>query len=274
MSETVQFLLAPFVMCLLLVGIHCYLGLHVLARGVIFVDLSLAQVAAFGATLALLWDPEHHGSASYFISLGATLVAAALFASARRFEARFPQEALIGITYAFASAAVVLVLERLTHGAEHLKEALIGQILWVDWNDVIKTAAVYAVVGTIHWIFRRQLLGSSFHRKGNVWFWDFMFYALFGVVITSSTSIAGVLLVFSFLIVPSVLSTMFFKSLKARLFFGWTVGSSVSLIGMFVSYKLDLPVGAVLVVLLTAIPILIIPFLIFTSKRSAPPVVF
>ncbi len=267
MSESLQFLFAPFIMCLLLVGIHCYLGLHVLARGVIFVDLSLAQVASFGATLALLLNAEHHSTTSYFISLSATLVAAAIFASARRFENKLPQEALIGITYAFASAAIVLVVDRLAHGAEHLKEALVGHILWVSWQDVMKTAVVYSVVGLIHWIFRKQFLRSSQESNNSHWFWDFLFYALFGIVITSSTSIAGVLLVFSFLIVPAVMSTMFCKTMSGRLAFGWSLGSIVSLIGMAVSYKYDFPVGAALVVLLTSLPILSIPVLMLRKKQ-------
>lgn len=266
MMDAVQFLLAPFVMCLLLVVIHCYLGLHVLARGVVFVDLSLAQVASFGATVALLWDPEHHSSMGYFVALGGTFIAAALFAMARRFENKISQEALIGITFAFASAAVVLVIDKLAHGAEHLKEALIGQILWVTWPEVLKTLAIYTGVGLVHWKFRDKFLRNSFHAGQGHWFWDFMFYALFGVVITSSTSIAGVLLVFSFLIVPAVLSSFFAKTIGQRLLFGWLLGAVVSLCGMVISYKLDLPVGAVLVVLLTSLPILMVPVLFLKEK--------
>ena len=266
--EAIEFLAAPFAMCLLLVGIHCYLGLHVLARGVVFVDLSLAQVASFGATLALLIDPEHQSNKGYFISLAATLLAAAIFAFGRRFEKQISQEALIGITYAFASAAVVLVIDRLAHSAEHLKEALVGQILWVGWPEVFRTAVIYSGVGLAHWFFRKKFMQASFTQKRVHWLWDFLFYALFGVVITSSTSIAGVLLVFSFLIVPSVMSTLFFTTLKARLIFGWVGGAFVSLLGMGLSYRLDLPVGAVLVVLFTSIPILTIPYLLFQRNRK------
>ncbi len=254
--EAVQFLAAPFVMCLLLVGIHCYLGLHVLARGVVFVDLSLAQVASLGATLALLIDPEHTSEIGYFISLGTTLIAAALFALTRRLENKISQEALIGITFAFASAAVVLVIDRMAHGAEHLKEALVGQILWVSWPEVLKTFAIYLLVGATHWWFRKKLLQSSFSKDLTHWIWDFLFYALFGIIITSSTSIAGVLLVFSFLIVPSVLSTLFFHSIQARLLFGWALGATTCLIGLWLSYRFDLPVGAAIVVLMTSLPLL------------------
>jgi zinc/manganese transport system permease protein len=260
--DAIHFLAAPFVMCLLLVGIHCYLGLHVLARGVVFVDLSLAQVASFGASLALLLNPEdHHSPSSYGISLAATFIAAGLFSYARKFEKYISQEALIGITYAFASAAVVLVVDRLAHGAEHLKEALVGELLWVSWTDVIRTSIIYAIVATVHWIFRKRFLRASFENEQAHGFWDFLFYALFGIVITSSTSIAGVLLVFSFLIVPSVMSTLFFKKISHRLAFGWISGALVSFLGMWMSYVLDLPVGALLVVMFTLIPILSLPFL-------------
>jgi zinc/manganese transport system permease protein len=260
--DAIHFLAAPFAMCLLLVGIHCYLGLHVLARGVVFVDLSLAQVASLGASLALLIHPEeHHSPLGYAISLSATFIAAAVFSFARKFEKQISQEALIGITYAFASAAVVLVVDRLAHGAEHLKEALVGELLWVSWGDVLRTLLIYSVVASIHWIFRAKFLKSSFENNGSGGVWDFIFYALFGVVITSSTSIAGVLLVFSFLIVPSVMSTLFFKKISHRLAFGWISGALVSLIGMWLSYTLDLPVGALLVVLFTLIPILSLPLL-------------
>ncbi len=257
--SAVSFLVAPTIMCLILAIIHCYLGLHVLSRGVIFVDLSLAQVASFGATLALLWEPEGtSNSTGYFVSLGATFLAAGLFALARRYEKYFSQEAIIGIVYAMASAAVVLVVDRLAHGAEHLKDALIGQILWVSWPEVIHTTIIYAVVGIVHFVFRKQLLGSSSPHEKTHWFWDFLFYALFGVVITSSTHIAGVLLVFSFLIVPSILSTVFFRTIRSRLLFGWSLSAIVSVLGMALSYKLDVPVGALMVILFTLLPVLVL----------------
>jgi zinc/manganese transport system permease protein len=266
-----NFLIAPTVMCLILALIHCYLGMHVLSRGVIFVDLSLAQVASFGATLALLWFPEEAsaGSEGYFVSLACTFLAAGLFALARRFEDKFPQEAIIGIVYAMASAAVILVVDRLAHGAEHLKDALVGQILWVSWHEVIKTAIIYAIVGLIHFIYRKQLFAAS--RAGHTahWFWDFLFYALFGVVITSSTHIAGVLMVFSFLIVPSMLSTVFFTTIRSRLIFGWTLSAIVSVLGMALSYKLDVPVGALIVVLFTALPVLALLFMGAKSLAKA-----
>lgn len=259
--EAARFLAAPFVMCLLLAGIHCYLGLHVLARGVIFVDLSLAQVAAFGATLAILLGYDHEASATYFISLGCTFLAAALFSLARRHEKIFSQEAIIGITYALASAAVVLVVDRVAHGAEHIKDLLVGQVLWVTWGDVLKTAGIYGGVSLVHFIFRAPLLKSSFSNHGEgSGKWDFLFYALFGVVITSSVSVAGILQVFAYLIVPSVVSTLFFTSVRARLLFGWCLGFVLSFVGLLLSYVWDLPAGAFIVVCFAVVPIALLIF--------------
>ncbi|HEX4924386.1 MAG TPA: metal ABC transporter permease [Bdellovibrionales bacterium] len=255
-----SFLLAPFAMCVLLVGIHCYLGLHVLARGVIFVDLSLAQVATLGTAVGLLFELEHSSTAGYALSLGFTLVAALLFAWGRRFEHVFSQEAIIGIVFALATAMVILVVDRTAHGAEHIKESLIGHILWVSWNDVIRTAVLYAVVGVVHYLLRGPLIASSFSPQENargLW-WDFIFYALFGFVITSSVSVAGVLLVFSFLIVPAIVSTMFVESLRARLFFGWALGVSLSALGLFLSFKWDVPAGALLVSIFAIVPIVLL----------------
>lgn len=257
--DVIRFLAAPFVMCLILAGIHCYLGLHVLARGVIFVDLSLAQVAALGATVGVLFGFEHHSAATYFISLGSTFCAAALFSLARKHENLFSQEAIIGIVYALASASVVLVVDKIAHGAEHIKDLLVGQVLWVTWHDVLKTAIIYGAVSIIHFIFRNQLLAVSFGKYDKkTAIWDFLFYALFGVVITSSVSMAGVLQVFAYLIVPAVVGTLFFQSIRARLFFGWGLGLALSFIGMLVSYWFDLPAGAFIVVCFASLPVILL----------------
>lgn len=269
LPEALSFLAAPFVMCLVLAGIHCYLGLHVLARGVIFVDLSLAQVAAFGATLAILLGFEHHSTSAYFISLLSTFVVAAFFAIARKYERMFSQEAIIGIMYALASAGVVLVVDRVAHGAEHIKEILVGQVLWVTWADVAKTTIIYTGVGLFHFIFRSQFIRASFAGE-RAPFWDFLFYALFGVVITSSVSMAGVLQVFAYLIVPAVVSSLFFAGIRARLLFGWGLGFILSLLGLGLSYRWDLPAGAFLVVCFTAVPVLLLLFSPWLKFNKSP----
>jgi zinc/manganese transport system permease protein len=262
MSEVIIFFAAPFAMCLTLVGIHCYLGLHVLQRGIIFIDLSLAQVACLGSTVALLLHFEHHSAGAYFISLLFTFFASGLFAYGKRKERYISQEVLIGVVYALASGAVVLVVDSIAHGAEHLKELLIGRVLWITWPEVFKTALIYSVVGIIHFLTRKNMIALSEGRlvKNALW-WDFLFYGLFGVVITSSVNVAGLLLVFSFLIVPALLGTFFFQDLKSRLFFGWILGFFLCVLGMALSYYKDWPAGAVLVVCFTALPVLSLPFL-------------
>jgi zinc/manganese transport system permease protein len=255
-AQIVSFLAAPFVASLILTGIHAYLGVHVVERGVIFVDLSLAQIAALGATIALFLpgstgDP--HAPSVYWTSLGFTFIGAAIFSLVRVRRSRIPQEAIIGITYAVASAAAILAMSKSTSQAEHLKDMLVGNIIAVSWGEVVKTAVLYGAVGTFHFLFRRQFLAISMQhddpeRTGlNVRFWDFLFYASFGFVVTSSVAIAGVLLVFCYLIVPSVAAMLYAESIGRRLAIGWTMGTVVSAMGVYLSLVLDLPTGATIV---------------------------
>jgi zinc/manganese transport system permease protein len=251
-----QFLAAPFVASLILTGIHAYLGVHVVERGVIFVDLSLAQIAALGATIALLLpisggDP--HGPAVYWVSLLFTFIGAAIFANVRVKNARIPQEAFIGICYAVASAAAILAMSKSTSESEHLRDMLVGNILAVSWPEVGHTALLYGAVGIFHYVFRRQFLALSRSHGDpeatglNYRLWDFLFYASFGFVVTSSVAIAGVLLVFCYLIVPSVAAMLYAENIGPRLAIGWTMGTIVSALGVWLSLQLDLPTGATIV---------------------------
>ena len=255
-GQIVEFLAAPFVASLILTGIHSYLGVHVVERGVIFVDLSLAQIAALGATIALLLplsggDP--HAPAVYWVSLAFTFIGAGVFSLVRSRRARIPQEAIIGISYAVASAAAILAMSKSTSQAEHLKDMLVGNILAVSWDEVYKTAALYGAVGLFHYIFRRPFLEISMNHENaeasgrNVRMWDFLFYASFGFVVTSSVSIAGVLLVFCYLIVPAVAAMLYADSIGRRLAIGWTMGTVVSALGVYLSLVMDLPTGATIV---------------------------
>ena len=252
-----QFLAAPFVASLILTGIHTYLGVHVVERGVIFVDLSLAQIAALGATVAMLVpfsgvDP--HSPGVYWFSLGFTFIGAAVFSLVHHGQkARIPQEAVIGISYAVASAASILAMSQSTAQGEHLKDMLVGNILAVSWPEVAKTAALYAAVGLFHYIYRQRFLLISMDPDRAVAegvplrLWDFLFYLSFGFVVTSSVAIAGVLLVFCYLIVPSVAAMIYADRIGVRLAIGWVMWTVVSLLGMFFSVRFDLPTGATIV---------------------------
>lgn len=249
-----QFLLPAIVATLIIAGIHAYLGLHVVERGVIFVDLSLAQIASLGAAIAVWqgFDP-HDGSAIYWMSLAFTLLGALIFAMVKGHGAKIPQEAIIGITYAVASAAVILTMSKAAGEAEHLRDMLVGNILSVQWPEVWLTAGIYLVIGVFHWIFRKRFLEISIDphavaaRGISVRFWDFLFYASFGFVVTRSVAIAGVLLVFCYLIVPSVGAMLWAARIGPRLAIGWAMGTLVSVLGMYFSVLWDLPTGATIV---------------------------
>ena len=253
MMEFLSIMAAPFAACLVLIGIHTYLGVHVLAREVIFVDLALAQVAALGAAAAAVVGLEAEGLAAYALSLGAALLAAGLFSVTRTQRHDVPQEAVIGIAYAVAAAGAILVMNRLPHGGEEIKALLVGSILWVSWREVLVTAALYAVIGLLHWAWRERFLTISYdpdeaRRRGyRIRLWDFVFYAMFGVVVTRSVRIAGVLLVFCFLIVPAVGASLFAQALRTRLLIGWLMGTAVSMAGCAMSYYWDLPTGGTVV---------------------------
>src|SRR6266849_4760760 len=251
--EILEFLKWPLLASLIIAGIHAYLGVHVVERGVIFVDLALAQIAALGATMAILVGMDPHGPGSYWISLAFAVLGAGIFAVARTKRNHIPQEAFIGIAYAVASAATILVMSKATGETEHLKDMLVGNILAVSKEVVWRTAVLYAVIGLFHYIFRKNFLLISTDPKAaeakgmSIRFWDFLFYASFGVVVTSSVAIAGVLMVFCYLIVPSVGAMLFADRIGSRLAIGWTMGTLVSALGVYLSVWLDLPTGATIV---------------------------
>jgi zinc/manganese transport system permease protein len=249
----IEFLWVPFLACLVLTGIHVYLGLHVLARGIIFVDLALAQVAALGITVALLAGHPIQSAAAYWYALAFTLGGSFLFATSRTHRAPIPQEAIIGIVYAVSAAAAVLIVDRAPQGSEHIKQLLVGNILTVTLKEIANLTLLYAAVGALHWAVRKPLLQISFdpaaalsQRRWIAW-WDFLFYASFGFVVTSSVQIAGVLLVFSYLIVPAAIAALLTQSVIRRLAIGWGLGFVVSVLGLVASAAWDLPTGATVV---------------------------
>ncbi len=262
-----ELLTVPFLACLVLTGIHVYLGLHVLARGVIFVDLALAQVAALGLAVAVLAGHPMQSEAAYWYALVFTVVGAGLFAISRFHRGLVPQEAIIGIVYAVSAAVAVLVTDQAPQGSEHIKQLLIGSILTVTPGDVAAVTGLYSALGALHWLIRRPLLEISFDPDGArqrgraVAAWDFVFYTSFGLVVTSSVRLAGVLLVFSYLIVPAVVGALLASGIIARLLVGWALGLFVSSLGLLASWAWDLPTGAAIVAtfgaLLTAVALLL-----------------
>lgn len=254
MLEFLTFMAAPFTACLILVGIHGYLGLHVLLREVIFVDLALAQIAALGAVIAFFFGHHPGSPVSVACSLTATIVGAAIFSWTRRRDGGpVPQEAIIGITYVVASAAAILVADRAPEGAEHVQELLAGAILWVTWPVVIRDLVIYAFVGLFHYLFRRRFIqiseapGEAFEQGVRVRLWDFLFYVSFGVVITLSVEIAGVLMVFAYLVAPAIIALGSSHRWGPRIGIAWAAGFLASVLGLTGSYWWDFPSGPAIV---------------------------
>ena len=253
-----QWMLIPFLACLVLSLKHVYLGIHVIARKVIFVDLALAQIAALGATYALTlgYDPYGDSLVVSLFSLAFTFVGAVAFATARMRQEKVPQEAFIGIIYAAASAAAILILSKSATGGEELKHMLVGDVLLVSWPSVGNLALLYGAIGVFHVIFRKKFLAISLDIEAaeasgtNVRWWDVLFYMSFGIVITKSVAIVGVLLVFSYLVVPAVIAQMWSETIRGRLLVGWVISIVASTFGIVWSFYADYPTGPAIVVML------------------------
>ena len=249
-----EVMLRPLVACLVLPGILVYYGLHIVKREVIFVDLALAQVAALGTCVGLLLGHEPDDPRTYLYSLTFTLIGALIFTFTRSHRSgRVPQEALIGIVYVVSAAAAILLLSYSPHGKAELQKTLVGDLLTVSWSGIGKTAVLFAAIGAVHFIFRRRFLALSFAPEQlslSPWTlrgWDFLFYALFGLVVTSFVRVGGVLLVFSYLIVPAVCGAYLTRTLLPHLLVGWGVATLASMGGLYASYVLDVPTGAAIV---------------------------
>ena len=253
----------PIVACVLLPWLLVYLGLHVVQRGIIFIDIAMAQMASLGICVAVLLHLNLESWATFAIALGFTLVGAAIFSLTGKRTSQVPQEAVIGIAYVVAAAGAILLLSRAAEGDEEIKKMLVGDILLVSPYDVWKCFALFAAVGILHFVLRRSFLLVSFNRDRayeqglKVRWWDFLFYAAFGLVVTSFVRIAGVLLVFSYLIVPAVCGINLARKLGPRLLIGWIIALLGGVGGLFFSYWGDLPSGAAIVCTFGALLILI-----------------
>jgi len=245
--------------CLVLAGIHAYLGFHIVRRGVLFVDLALAQMAALGVAIAMVLGLEHDGLASYALSLGMTFVGAAIFAWLRERSRNVPLEAFIGIVFATSQALVFLVLEKSPSGPEHLKETLVGSLFTVAPSHVLRVAVLYAVIGVVHVLLRKQFFEittdpAAAKAKGrHLFFWDLVFYATFGFVVTSAVQIAGVLLVFGLLVIPAVAGVIASSRTSVALAVGWIFGFVASVAGLVGSVRFDMPAAPSVLVTLSVL---------------------
>jgi zinc/manganese transport system permease protein len=243
-------ILTPLAAALIILAMNAYFGLHIIRRGVIFVDLAFAQIAALGATVGMLIGTERGSAASVFWAFGFTLLGALLFSFTRMERSRVPQEAIIGISYVVASAAVILLSSFTAEGAEHIKETLTGSLIWVTWPAVGKVALPYALIALFHVLFRRQMLGITFHpeRASRIRLWDFIFYVTFGVAVSLVVDLAGVLLIFSTLVIPATIAFLYVDSFTPALLIAWGTGTLAIVGGLLSSFYWDVTTGPLLVV--------------------------
>ncbi len=264
----------PIVACVLLPGLLVYLGLHVVQRGIIFIDIAMAQMASLGICLAVLLHLNLEGWTTFAIALGFTLAGAAIFSVTGKRASQIPQEAVIGISYVVAAAAAVLLLSRAAEGDEEIKNMLVGNILLVTPREVWERFTLFSAVGVLHFVLRKNFLLVSFDRDGayqkglRVRWWDFLFYAVFGLVVTSFVRIAGVLLVFSYLIVPAVCGINLATRISHRLLIGCMIAWLGGIAGLFLSFWWDLPSGAAIVCTFGVLLILISLFALWKHHRT------
>lgn len=251
-------LLPAFTLSLLMIFTHTYLGLHVLARGIIFIDLALAQVAALGISIAYLLGQEAHGLTAQLCAFGATLVAAFAFAGLHKIPGKVTREVIIGCVYVVATALSIVILSRSTQGMEELKSLFNGNILWVRWAEIAVIAPVYGLLACLHVLYRKRFYILSFETDATErpsFLWEFLFFGSFAVVITLAVNVAGVLLVFAFLIIPAFSASLLTRTFGGRLIMGWGLAVLGSGVGLWLSFSADLPVGATMVSVLGTLPI-------------------
>lgn len=253
MSDFLSIMAAPTAACLLLVGIFAHLGSQIVRRGVLFVDLALAQIAALGVTLALVLGYPAGSVQALVLSLAATALGALIFTLTRFRHPLVPQEAIIGITYVVSAAAIVLLVDRVPHGAEHIKYLLVGDILWVTPSALARIAAAVACVGAFHYLFAPSFAfaaeAAADADSPSLRMWDFLFYFSVALVVTASVQVAGVLLVFTFLVLPAVVGIILTESPRRQLATAWITGGGASVAGSMLSYRLDMPTGATIICL-------------------------
>ena len=263
--EALAFLFYPFLGCVLLILIHAYFGIHILERGIIFVDLAMAQFIALGIALSFLLG--HEGSARNYYAVAFAVVGASVFSMARRIQRIVNMEAFIGVLYIFSLAGSILILDRTPHGLEEFKSILNGNILWVTSSDILKTFLLYAAIGLLHLVFRKKFFALSY-EESNGPFWEFLFFLSFAFVLVSSVQLAGILQVFSFLVIPALIGRLFTRSPMKILISGWGIGLAASMVGITLSYKMDLPTAPLIVASLSVAFFILLVFRIVWKRRS------
>jgi zinc/manganese transport system permease protein len=261
--ESFSFLIYPFLASLLLILIHTYFGIHILERGIIFVDLSLAQFIGLGIVFSLFWGDDTAGR--YLFSIIFAVIGAFILSLSRYIARYINIEAFIGAFYIFSLSGSILILDRTPHGFEEFKTILNGNILWLMPDDVLHTFILYSIIGILHFVFRKKFFDLSY-KGGGGFFWELLFFLSFAIVLVKSVQIAGILLVFSFLVIPALIGRLYTKEPFRILVLGWLTGLAVTFFGITLSYRLDLPTAPFIVAVLTIVFFLLLLWKVFRSK--------
>jgi zinc/manganese transport system permease protein len=248
--EAFQFLIIPFLGCVILILIHAYFGIHILERGVIFLDLSLAQFIAVGIAVSFFMGNDD--SSRYLFAVAFAVLGASLLSFSKQIARHVNIEAFIGVLYVFSFAVSILFLDRTAHGFEEFKSILNGNILWMSGADLLKASLLYAGIGGFHVVFWKKFMALTY-GGGKGFLWEFLFFLTFALVLVSSVQIAGILQVFSFLVIPALIGRLYTRKPLQILLKGWGIGFVVCVIGVSLSYKLDVPTAPLIVASLSLI---------------------
>ncbi len=248
-SEIVRFFSVQIALIGVVLVLHTYIGLHIIRRTLIFSDLVLDQLAAFGAMVGIALGIEYGTSTSYLSALIAVLFGALLLALMKPKGRTIPREAVIGIMYVMALVASLLLGDKLCGGGTYVTKTLSGSMLWVTWPLVLVTAVTYLVLIIFHFFFKDKFI-SLVERPGtnsNERLWDFLLFTTQGIITVLIVPIAGVLLAYAFLMIPATIASLFTRKWLLAVLVGWFIGFSACVAGICASYFLNLPYGPTLV---------------------------
>ena len=255
MWDTILFLSPPFAICLLLVGVLSYFGNHILKRGIIFIDIALAQIAALGTMIGILIGLNAESMTITFFSLGFTMLVVSMFPLLKSEKEGIPIEAVIGVTYGLSLALSITLAEKIPGGSNFIKETFTGNILWTTWREVYVSFALFFAVGVVHVIFRKKFIDLSSNNAGYMsktefMLLDFLFFISFAIVVVKAVTIGGIFVIFAFLIAPASIAAIFGDTWRTKVLISWGAGFVGAVLGIFFSYQFDLPNGPTIVVAL------------------------
>ena len=277
MIDNLLFLAAPITVSIILAGILSYFGNHILSRGIIFIDIAVAQIAALGTMIGLLLGFAEESGSVKMISYIFTIAVISVFALTKFKKQVISQEAIIGIFYFLALGIAMRLAEKIPGGSNFISKTITGNLLWVTWKSVLSCLIMIVGIGIIHVIFRRQFIKISDSKNGlpySLWktrAYELLFYITFSMVIVKAVPIGGVFFVFTLLIAPASAATLFTDSWKKRLIWSWIIGLTVAVAGMYLSYTMHIS-NAQAIVTRMGLIVFLLCFARLATKKNVTPI--